>query len=97
MSNPPEKPKFFVYITGFQKLLAAISGSMFAMALVTMIPLVETMFKSNILFLSNLRMGMAATSLIAGGFVGVPQIINMVKWISEFYDFYRKFKEGKSD
>lgn len=91
----PEKPKLSTQITGIQKILAGISGSMFLMALVTLIPFVANLFAAGPLFLSTLRMAMAAVSLVFGGLVGIPQIGLFIKWIIDFYEFYRKFKSLK--
>lgn len=98
----PQKPKFIQNITWFQKLLAGITGTMFLMAWVTMIPFVIQMFSPNYLVaLSALRAGMAGLSLVCGCFVGVPQIKGMVNWLVDFYDYYRKFtairERGKKD
>lgn len=89
---PPSKPSFVNKVTWVQKLLAGITGSMFLMSLITMIPFVINLFRPDFLnFLSLLRAVMAGTSLICGCFVGIPQIKGMVSWMIEFYQYYQKF------
>lgn len=94
--TPPVKPKFVQNITWMQKTLAGISGSMFVMVILTMIPWVVDIFKPNYVYLiSNLRMYMALASFGVGCFVGIPQIKYMVGWLVDFYEYYEKFKKFK--
>jgi len=93
-NTPPAKPKFVQDITSGQKLLAGISGSMFAGALATLVPLVEKLFAPDFLYhLSVLRAAMAAISLFSAGWVGIPQIINLLKFLTDLMEFYKKFTE----
>lgn len=98
MQQLPKEPKFVTNVTGIQKLLAGISGSMFCMAIITLIPFVENLFRPKYIeLLSTLRMAMAATALFLGGWVGIPQIKGMISWLFEFYEFYKKFKKDNSE
>lgn len=92
---PPPKPKFVTSINWLQKIIAGISGSTFLMSAVTLIPFISNLFSPDYLvFLSTLRAYMAATSLVTGCMVGVPQIVKMVGWLAKFYEFYRLFTEA---
>jgi hypothetical protein len=94
---PPSKPSFVQRITWVQKILAGITGSMFLMALATMIPWIINMFRPDFLYLlSTLRVAMAGSSLVCGCFVGIPQIKGMIGWLADFYEYYKKFTEFKN-
>lgn len=96
MSNPPERPRFITNITYFQKTLAGIGGSMFLMALVSLIPFVENFFKPDFIYaLSFIRAALAGTSLILSGWVGIPQIKYLVGYLFDIVEFYQKFSELK--
>lgn len=98
MLTPPEKPKFVQNITWRQKILAGISGSLFLMAVITLVPWVINSFFSPFLYqLSILRACLAAGSLISGGFVGIPQIKNMIEWLFDFWGYYKQITEMKKD
>lgn len=98
-TNPiPEKPKFVLQITTFQKVLAGVSGSMFVMALATLTPLVKLLFTPRFSdWLDALRATMAVISLFSGGVVGIPQILNMMKFLTEVLEFYKKFTQFQKE
>lgn len=96
MSNPPERPKFITNITWMQKTIAGIAGSMFLMALVSLIPFIENFFKPDFLYaLSLIRASLAGMSLILSGWVGIPQIKYLVGYLFDIVEFYQKFNELK--
>lgn len=76
--------------------MASIAGSMFLMALVTLIPWFEnSFFKGFEHPLSVIRASLAGTALGIAALVGIPQIKYLIGWIFDFYEFYQKFGEFK--
>jgi len=96
--NPPQRPNFIQTIGMVQKVIAGVCGSTFLMSVISLIPFIASLFSPNYLvFLSQLRMIMAATSLVCGCFIGIPQIIRMVGWLAKFYEFYKLFTEANKN
>jgi hypothetical protein len=96
--QPPERPNFIANLSTFQKAMASVAGSMFAVACITFIPFISRFFEPDFkVFLSYLRAGTAGTSLLCTSIVGVPNILNMLSWLLKFYEFYNKFKQNNPD